>query len=179
MSQRRDEPDARRLLGIYLRDHLGGAAAGVALARRARRANVGSEFAPLLADIEREISDDRRCLRLIMRRLGVSESRLKQALGVAAELAGRLKSNGRIIHYSPSARVLELEALMGAVTMKRALWVALQVIASGYHALDRNELDRLARRAHDQLARLADAHERAARIAFDGTTRFAVSSRGY
>jgi hypothetical protein len=173
----RNADDARHLLHIYLRDHLAGSAAGLSLVRRSHRSNVGTEFEPVLADIECQIEEDRAALRLMMHRLGVPESRIKQALGVAAELLGRLKSNGRLVHYSPSARVIELESLIGAVAMKRCVWVSLEMIADELDGLDPSELDRLIQRASTQTNRLHEAHERAARLAFRDVDAASTSFR--
>jgi hypothetical protein len=162
-------PDPRFLLHIYLRDHLAGAMAGVSLARRCRRSNSGNELGVMLEGIEAEIVEDRQALEEIMRRLGAEKSRTKQLVGLAAELVGRLKSNGRFFHYSPSSRVVELEALAAGIFTKRSLWMSLRGVADDYADLDVRELDRLIARATDQYGRVLAEHDRAAAIAF-GTT---------
>ncbi len=160
------EPDPRYLLSIYLRDHLAGAMAGVRLVERGRRANSGTELGLALAEIEREIIDDRRSLREMMARLGVAESKVKELIGVAAEALGRLKSNRRLVRYSPSSRVVELEALAAGIFTKRSLWLSLRAVAGDYRALDRDELDRLVATATKQYQRLICEHDQAARTAF-------------
>ena len=120
--------DADRLLRIYLQDHFAGSTAGLALVRRCRRANPALE--QLLADLERDIVEDRHSLESIMSRLGVQPSRVKSAFGSVAELVGRLKSNGTVTRYSPSSRVIELEGLAAGVVTKRNLWNALSTIAA-------------------------------------------------
>lgn len=164
MSTQRPEP--RHLLAIYLRDHLAGAMAGVSLARRSRRANSDNELGTFLEGIEAEIIADRRSLEDIMRRLHVDESRLKQLVGLAAELVARLKSNGRIVQYSPSSRVIELEALAAGVFTKRSLWLSLRAVADEYAELDVGQLDRLIASATDQYERLIVEHDHAAAVAF-------------
>ena len=160
------EPDPRYLLSVYLRDHLAGATAGVRLAERCRRANSGTEFGLTLAKIEQDIINDRRSLREMMARLGVAESKAKELLGLAAEVLGRLKSNGRLIRYSPSSRVVELEALAAGVFAKRSLWLSLRAVADDYGVLDLDELDRLVATATKQYQRLTAEHDQAARTAF-------------
>ena len=158
--------DGHRLLGIYLRDHLGGASAGLSLVRRCRKAEDDSSSASVLAGIEAQISEDRESLRALMMRLGVSESRLKEFLGLAASVAGRLKSNGGLFRASPSSRVVELEALAAGVVTKRNLWLSLLAVAESYPTLDRVALNALAERATSQLDTLRAIHDRAAAVAF-------------
>jgi hypothetical protein len=166
-------PDPRFLLHIYLRDHLAGAVAGVSLVRRCRRSNSGNELGALLKGIEAEIIEDRQALEEIMHRLGAEKSRTKELLGRAAELVGRLKSNGRFFHYSPSSRVVELEGLAAGVFTKRSLWMSLRAVADEYAEFDARELDRLIARATDQYERVLAEHDRAAAIAF-GTSSQAL-----
>jgi hypothetical protein len=149
------------LLAIYLQDHLAGATFGVELARRARGANAGTELGEFLAGLATEIDEDRTALAGLMAQLGVRPDSLKQALGWAAEKAGRLKRNGRFVSYSPLSRVLELEALIAGVNGKLALWHVLQLVAEG-EGLDRQRLAYLIARAERQLAGLHEHHRAAA-----------------
>ena len=88
----------------------------------------------------------------------------KRALAQGAERVGRLKLNGRLVGYSPLARVLELEALMSGVQAKRGLWQALR--QSGEFTGGDVDLSDLERRAIEQLDALSGIHEQAARLAF-------------
>ena len=72
----------RRLLGIYLNDHLAGATAGAALARRARSAVRSAGMAAVLDELAPQIADDRATLIAIMRRLGVPVRQYKIAAGM-------------------------------------------------------------------------------------------------
>jgi hypothetical protein len=76
----------------------------------------------ILAEIATEIAPDRDSRREIMSTLGVSEDALEAAVGQAAELVGRPKSNGVLTHYSRSSRVVELEGLLAGLDAKRDLW---------------------------------------------------------
>jgi hypothetical protein len=159
-----DADGARRRLEIYLRDHAGGAEAGVAVIQRCRKANVGTEFEPALADLEREIAEDRETLRSIMDRLGIEPSQMKVLVGRVAELVGRLKSNGGLVRYSPSSRVVELEGMAAGVVTKRNLWRAL--LRADVPGVSKEELDRLVERATGQLEQLLQLHDRATAEAF-------------
>lgn len=156
--------DSHRLLAIYLRDHHAGSCAGLALARRGGRSNAGTPYEELFAYIEREITDERQQLATIMERLDVEPSVTKQALGRIAEVAARVKSNGRLFRYSPSSRVVELEALAAALVTKRNLWRALRNVDGD--VVGALELDRLTERANAQIDRVLDAHDRATAEAF-------------
>jgi hypothetical protein len=162
----RTNRDGDRLLRIYLQDHLAGANAGVALVRRSREANQDTHVGEVLAGIEQQIVEDREVLIGIMSRLGVGASPIKSALGVVTELVGRLKSNGRLVRYSPSSRVVELEVLAAGVITKRSLWRALRAIAEGRPELDSEQLDELVERATDQFDRIVAIHPQCAHEAF-------------
>jgi hypothetical protein len=166
VSSQRAEPQPRALLAVYLRDHFAGATAGVSLVRRCKRANNDNEFGRFLEEIEAEIVADRRALEEIMNRLHVTKSRAKQLLGRGAELVARLKSNGSIVRYSPSSRVVELETLAAGVFTKRSLWLSLRAVVDEYIELDVPQLERLIARATGQYERLIVEHGRAAAIAF-------------
>jgi len=97
-------------LATYLNDHLGGATAGVELAKRSRGANKGTELGAFLAKLTEEIDDDRETLRSMMRTLAIGEDNLKKAAGWTIEKVGRLKPNGQLRGYSPLSRLIELEA---------------------------------------------------------------------
>ncbi len=92
-------PDARALLGVYLNDHLAGATGGLALIRRL--ASSDADWAPELGRLAGEIGEDREALLELMRRLDVPVRRYKSAFAWAAEKAGRLKPNLRLIKRSP------------------------------------------------------------------------------
>jgi hypothetical protein len=158
---------ADHLLAVYLRDHFAGAATGLALAERSQRANDDNPLGAVLAEIATEIADDRDSLRGIMSDLNVSEDALKAAVGQAAELVGRLKSNGMFTHYSPSSRVVELEGLLAGIDAKRNLWHSLRLAAETRPVLDVTALDQLIARADSQRDRLQVEHDRAARNAFN------------
>ncbi len=116
----------RRLLAIYLNDHLAGATGGVELARRARSSNRGTKWGKTLEGICAEIEADRTTLEDVMERLDVKRDTVKIAGAWAAEKLGRLKLNGRLRGYSPLSRLLELEMLHIGITGKLELWQALQ-----------------------------------------------------
>jgi hypothetical protein len=148
------------LLATYLNDHLAGATAGRDLARRSAASNRGSDLGRFLADLAREIDEDRDALLALMGGLGVGTDRIKVLGGWAAEKLGRLKSNGRLFSYSPLSRLVELEGLALGVRGKLALWQALEVIQAGEPTLAKTDLIALSQRAERQLSEL-ERHRRA------------------
>jgi hypothetical protein len=176
MESRADEQtpdDSDRLLRIYLQDHWAGSTVGLSLAQRCRRENPALDDA--LGELERGIAEDRETLAAIMARLQVPPSRVKSTLGAVGEVFGRVKTNGRLVRYSPLSRVLELEALAGGVLAKRQLWRSLAEVAHGHPVLDTAELDRLIDRANSQLDLIVAVHARAVDLAF-ASQRAAVRS---
>jgi hypothetical protein len=156
-------PDRRKLLAIYLNDHLAGATAGRELAKRSAGANEGTEFGRFLEGLLGEVVEDRATLVSVMDRLGVRQDPVKRAAAVAAERGGRLKLNGSLRGYSPLSRVVELEGLRVGVDAKRSLWETL----GGLDLPELSEFDfaALAARAGDQHGALSAHKQDAARIA--------------
>ncbi len=121
--------DRSALLGIYLNDHLAGATGGLALFRRATRSAQGASKEEL-AEMTRQVTQDRQSLLTLMHRLGVPVRHYKVAAGWALEKAGRLKTNGHLLHRSPLNDLVELEALVLGVQGKAAGFRALRSIAT-------------------------------------------------
>lgn len=156
----------RKLLRIYLQDHLAGATGGVELARRARGSNQGTAYGDAFAKLADDIEADRRILEGIMDDLGFGADRPKNIAFWVAEKAGRLKPNGQLTGYSPLSRMVEVEGLVAGVNGKRSLWLNLLDLAEAEPRLDADRLRRQVERAEQQLATLQDLRERAARAAF-------------
>ena len=135
------------------------------MAKRTAKANGGTEFGGPLTRLAGEIREDRDALKRIMARLDVSPAPVKAGLAWAAEKAGRLKPNGQLRGYSPLGRWSRSRRSITGVSGKLSLWRALLQIAPSEPRLDAAQLDDLAARAEDQLARLHDLRDRAAGIA--------------
>ncbi|WP_055598571.1 hypothetical protein [Streptomyces aureus] len=140
-----------QFLGIYLNDHLAGAAAGVELFRRAARVHRGTALGPPLASMALEVSQDRESLRRIMAALDLPVKRHRVALGRLAERAGRLKLNGRVLTRSPLSDVLELEAMRLGVEGKACVWRCLEALAGTDSRIDVAHVRDLLRRAERQI----------------------------
>jgi hypothetical protein len=150
------------LLGIYLNDHLAGAAGGTELARRAARSQRGSSGDRDLDRLAREVAEDLGSLRDIMRGLGVPARRYMVVAGWLGEKAGRLKTNGRLVRRSPLSSLLELEAMRLGVEGKASGWRTLRELADSDERLDADRLDTLLERAREQATMLEDLRVRRA-----------------
>jgi hypothetical protein len=155
----------KKLLGIYLNDHLAGSTTGVELVRRARAENKATELGRFLTTLTMEIEADRKALEDVMDKLGIRKDPIKVASGWAMEKAGRLKLNGQLKGYSPLSRLVELEGLALGVTGKLALWKALRLLVDEEPALEATALDRLVERAEEQQRGLEEHRLAAAREA--------------
>jgi hypothetical protein len=153
----------RRLLAIYLNDHLAGATGGVELVRRAGGSNQGAKPGEVLTELCAEIEADRETLERVMKRLDVKRNTPKVAAAWVAEKLGRLKLNGRLTGYSPLSRLLELEMLQIGITGKIHLWQALEQAQSA--KLAQFDLAGLIERAESQRATIEDLRLNAAREA--------------
>jgi hypothetical protein len=152
----------RKLLGIYLNDHLAGATIGVELGRRARGSNKGTEYGDVLERVTREIEEDRDALQELMESLEIGPDRPKVIGAWIAEKIGRLKPNGRLTSYSPLSRLIELETLALGIGGKVSLWEALIEVSAEDARLDEQELRRLAARAEQQRKEIWQLRQRAA-----------------
>jgi hypothetical protein len=155
-----------RLLGIYLNDHLAGATAGVALARRSRAGARSRDLAAALDAVAPEIAEDRMTLLEHMHRLGVPVRTYKVVAGRAAELVGRFKPNGRIRERSPLTDLVELDGLLMGIGSKESLWWNLRGLADELAGPTSAELDRLIARAEAQRATLESVRPTVLREAF-------------
>ena len=156
----------RKLLRIYLQDHLAGSTGGLELARRARGANEGTPYGEPLAKLADDIAADRRSLEAVMDDLGFGADRVKNIAFWAAEKAGRLKLNGQITGYSPLSRMVEIEGLLTGVSTKLSLWRTLRDVADSVPELDADRIARLIDRAEQQIETLHELRTRAGREAF-------------
>jgi len=153
----------RKLLGIYLNDHLAGSVVGTRLARRIAKHNEGNHYGSEASRLAEEIQQDKATLEALMERLDVRKKKLRLAAAAVAETAGRLKPNGRMVGYSPLSRVIELEALTIGITGKLELWQSLKATGERIDGIDPEQL---ISRADDQRRRVRDLRLQAAREAF-------------
>lgn len=155
----------RKLLGIYLNDHLAVSAGVLALAGRAQASNRGTELGSFLEQLRGEIEQERSALEELMGNLGIAANQLKQKLFWLAEKGGRLKLNGSLTGYSPLSRLVELDGLTNGVTGKLSLWRALSQVPED-PILAGFDHQRFIERALAQLSELEQHRAAAARIAF-------------
>jgi hypothetical protein len=153
-------------LGIYLQDHLAGATLGLELLERSRRNNEGTRLAAPLTELAAEIGADRETLLAVMRDAGAAPSRLKITVAWALEKAQRLKPNGRLVGYTPLARVEELESLAVGIGGKLAMWRALDELSAAGRPVGEHDFPALAERAEAQLRKVEGLRIEAARAAF-------------
>jgi hypothetical protein len=151
-------------LRIYLQDHLAGAMFGVELVERCRRNNEGTQFSEPLEELAADIRSDRETLIDLMRDLGAEPSRLKSSVAWTFEKVQRLKPNGRLVGYTPLARVEELESLTIGITGKRAMWRLLEEVSDG-RPVGGHDFAVLAEEAEDQIARVEVLRLKAAEVA--------------
>lgn len=151
----------RKLLRIYLNDHLAGSLAGLELAKRTLSSNDGSALGDYLRDFIAEVEEEREELKKLIEALDFPQDRLKVSAAWVAEKLGRFKLNGQVTGYSDLSRLLELEGLSLGVEGKISLWRSLQQVAGTDPRLAVADLDRLLKQAERQREEL-EAHRLAA-----------------
>jgi hypothetical protein len=144
-----------RWLAIYLRNHEAAASAGADLFARLSSSQAKRPWGAELVALSEEVGQDLRTLRGLLRSQGVQPDAVSGLALRVGERVGRLKPNGRVVRRSPLSDLVEVEAGLDAVHAKACGWQALRVA----YGLDAPvDLDELARRAEDQLARLRVIH---------------------
>jgi hypothetical protein len=155
----------KKLLGLYLSDHLTGSTAGVSRLERMAKdftdTPVHSELAGLAADIGRE----RELLRQLIHDLDVRQRPHRQAAAWLAERAGRLKLNGRVLSRSPMTLVLESELMRAAILGKIGGWQTLEELAPEL-GLEKSTFTRLITEGQAQIDIMGRVHEHARTNAF-------------
>jgi hypothetical protein len=153
-------------LGSYLNDHLGGAHAGVEMARQLQDEIQGEADAEVLGRLAEEIEEDLDTLRDLVDTIGSTRHPIKQAAGWVAEKAHRLGVTETRTGSPHLTRLLQAETLSLGVEGKLCLWLALIEVAPSDPQLAAIDLQRLVDRALDQRRRLEVVRLAAARRAF-------------
>ncbi|MGH3934578.1 MAG: hypothetical protein ACRDS1_06315 [Pseudonocardiaceae bacterium] len=143
-------------LETYLNDHLAGAVTGSELANKISSDYAATRFGPFLAELARDIEQDKVTLEALMERLGIKPSTIKQAAGWIAEKASRLKMSETATGDQDLKLFLEFETLSLGIEGKLSLWRALIEVRNSHPELAATDLDRLAKRAESQRAGLED-----------------------
>ncbi|MGH3886480.1 MAG: hypothetical protein ACRDSZ_07895 [Pseudonocardiaceae bacterium] len=143
-------------LETYLNDHLAGSAAGSDLANKISSEYADTPFGPFLAELAREIAQDKVTLEGLMERLGVQQSPIKQAAGWIAEKVSRLKLSETMTGNPDLKRLLEFETLSLGIEGKLSMWRTLIEVSDSYTELAAIDLARLAKRAETQRSNLED-----------------------
>jgi len=141
-------------LETYLSDHLGGATAGVELAQKISTEYAGTTFGPFLAELARDIAEDKATLEKLMERLGIQRSGIKEATSWIAEKASRLKLSEMMTGSKDLKRLLEFEMLSLGIEGKASMWRALIEVSPAHVELAATDLAELAKRAENQRSNL-------------------------
>lgn len=156
----------RRLLDIYLTDHLAGATGVLHRLDRMVQSYPDLPIHEDIVDLHRQVRAERARLARLISDLDLPHRRQQLALARVGEVAGRLKLNGRVSSRSPLTPLVELEALRAGVAGKLSLWQTLQAVA-GELGLDAAELETLEQQAKEQFEVIERCHQMMAPSAFD------------
>jgi hypothetical protein len=151
-------------LGIYLRDHLGGAQIAVQLLQAMCDKQEDERYRDFAKRILPEIQADDNTLRSIIEAIAEEPSSIKNAGGWLLEKLTRLK-----LGHTRSARLElfeALEMLSLGIAGKRSLWKALQAISKQDIRLDKYDFNTLLHRADDQFQAIDNERLRLARQVF-------------
>ncbi|MGH4009470.1 MAG: hypothetical protein ACRDTH_15190 [Pseudonocardiaceae bacterium] len=152
-------------LEIYLNDHLAGAATGSELANRLSSEYADTRFGPFLAELTRDIEQDKATLEGLMERLGIPQSPIKQVSGWTTEKITRLKLSDTMTGDRDLKRLLEFEMLSLGIEGKLSMWRSLIEVSGSHAELAATDLAGLAKRAQTQRSTLEDHRLQAAKAA--------------
>lgn len=151
-------PIDRRLLAIYLNDHVAGATVGVQRVRRMASVYEGTVAGTVVAPLVHELEQEREWLLGCLHGLDIPVRTYKVVGASVAERVGRLKLNGRVRSASPLSALLEVELLRGAVTGKQSGWQTLLALEAdlGLTAEQVATLHDMVRQADEQVGALTE-----------------------
>lgn len=153
-------------LSAYLNDHLGGANAGVEMARQLQEDVEGERDGEILGRLAEEIEEDVETLRALLEQIGTKTSPVKQAAGWLAEKVQRVAVSEPRTGSANLTRLLRVESLSLGVEGKLGLWLALMEVTAANPQLADIDLPRLVERAQDQRRRLETVRLEVARRTF-------------
>jgi hypothetical protein len=113
-------------LATYLNDHLTGATFGYEHARHLDKETAATDLGEMVSSLASDIEADRDELIVLMDRLGIDRSAVKQATTRIAEKLGRPKFSGTTSGEPALGRFLALEAMSLGVEGKLCLWETLK-----------------------------------------------------
>ena len=150
-------------LDSYLNDHLAGSVGVLELIAHCGQLYKGKRLGAFFTELETQIGADQDLLRDLITRLGVEESKVRQAGAWAGEKFGRavLSIAGNEPHGL--GLLLTLEGLIMGITGKGLLWRALS--AANLPKLEVFNFNKLRRRAEEQMKRAQAEQIRSARRA--------------
>jgi hypothetical protein len=141
-------------LPTYLRDHLAGSVAAVDIARRRRDAEPNEPSRRAIAQLIKDIEEDRARLRDLMSGLGIMPSLWKQSIAAGFSWLGAGRS---AVGSAELNRLQEFEVLLMGVRGKELLWYTMGRLG----LLDRATQQLLLHRVATQRATLEMLHRRA------------------
>lgn len=154
---------SREHLATYLNDHLAGSFIAVEILE-----HLESEATDLIQDLgalKAEIEADRRQLKELLDRLGISESRVRKVTSWIAEQVTEAKFEADDESRGTLRRLERLEALALGIDGKSALWQALKAAAELAPELRQMDYEQLVQRAQQQRSRVEMLRVQAARVA--------------
>jgi hypothetical protein len=153
-------------LKTYMKDHHAGSVAALQLLDHLVSANIAKPHQTFFIALRREISEDQTALEKMLSDLHGSEGLMRDAVAFVGEKLSRVKllledpSGSRLAYFE------KLEALALGIEGKRALWHALDAVASEAPPLQTVDFDHLNQRAEAQRQRVEAVRIQAARDAF-------------
>lgn len=156
---------ANHHLATYLNDHLGGAVAALEMLPRLIDKHADLIDVAVVTRVKNDVEEDRQTLGALMERLGIDQSKMRQAAGWIAERFTRAKLLADDPHDGALRAFETLEIISLGIEGKLSLWKTLASIADSDPVLAGVAYDALMARAREQHAALEPTREHLARRA--------------
>ena len=149
-----------------MKDHLAGSVAALQLLEHLIATNSGKPLERFFADLSAEVAEDQDALQKMLHDLGGTEGLMRNTAAFLGEKLSRVKLRLEDPAGSQLAHLEKVEALALGIEGKRALWRALDAVASAVPTLQTIDFDQLGQRAEAQRQRVETVRIEAAREAF-------------
>lgn len=140
----------------YLNHHLLGSKSGVRLFQAAASSWNGTQYEEEFLELARQVSEEQDELKALIERLDLRQSVVENALGLAAETAGRLNPVNISRSKSEGMTQVEMDVLQSALQGKAGMYAVLAKLAERFPGagLDGQRMRDLYQQAQDQQARV-------------------------
>lgn len=152
-------------LSQYLNNHLAGSVAGIELVKKTAAENRGTGLGSYMERLLKELEEDQDTVRRLLKAMGRTENRVKEAGAWALEKLAFSPLSG-LADSSSLRPLMEVEGILLGTMGRRGMWILLERFYRGDARLAIADFGLLRQRAERQAEELERFREEAAAAAF-------------